>query len=300
MAYIYKITNPENNKVYIGKTVRDYKERWKEHKRDRNKEPYKNWHLYRMLNRVGPENVIWEVIEENIPNDKVEEREKYWISYYDSFKNGYNETSGGANGTKYDYEEVLTYWLNEGKRNFVQTAKYFNANESTINYIIKSFGYSSRTPAEVAIENSEKKKRSVNQIDLSTGEVLRTFNSLSDASIYLSNCKDLAKTISSVASGRRPSYKGYGWQYTEDIGKPIILNKQIKSIYLPEYDLLFENALKAAQWFIKNNLTRSKNPRQVEASITYAIHHSGYYQKVKIEQKEKIIYTYYKENSYDE
>ena len=62
----------------------------------------------------------------------------------------------------------------------------------------------------------------------------------------------------------------------------------------------FENALKAAQWFIKNNLTRSKNPRQVEASITYAIHHSGYYQKVKIEQKEKIIYTYYKENSYDE
>ena len=44
MAYIYKITNPENNKVYIGKTVRDYKERWAEHKRDRNKEPYKNWH----------------------------------------------------------------------------------------------------------------------------------------------------------------------------------------------------------------------------------------------------------------
>ena len=42
MGYIYKITNLINNLAYIGQTVRPYKERWADHKRDRFKEPYCN------------------------------------------------------------------------------------------------------------------------------------------------------------------------------------------------------------------------------------------------------------------
>ena len=140
MGYIYKITNPENQKCYIGKTTRDYKDRWAEHKRDRFKQPYCTWHFYRMLNKVGPENVLWEVIEENVPNELIDSREQYWIEYYDSFKNGYNETTGGSKGTKYNYQDILQYWLTEGDRNFVKTAKQFGANESTISYIIISLG----------------------------------------------------------------------------------------------------------------------------------------------------------------
>ena len=64
MGYIYKITNTTNNKCYIGQTNRSYKERWQEHKRDKNKEPYKDWPLYRMLNQVPEELVSWEVLEE--------------------------------------------------------------------------------------------------------------------------------------------------------------------------------------------------------------------------------------------
>jgi hypothetical protein len=65
-----------------------------------------------MLNKVGLENTKWEIIEE-IPNDQLNEREKYWIEYYNTKENGYNCTYGGQNGTKYNYEEVLDYWLNK-------------------------------------------------------------------------------------------------------------------------------------------------------------------------------------------
>ena len=57
MGYIYKITNKKNNKSYIGQTSRSYKDRWADHKRDRFKEPYCNWPLYKMMNKVGLENV---------------------------------------------------------------------------------------------------------------------------------------------------------------------------------------------------------------------------------------------------
>ena len=62
MGYIYKITNKENGQGYIGQTSRSYKDRWAEHKRDRFKEPYCNWPLYKMINKVGIENINWETI----------------------------------------------------------------------------------------------------------------------------------------------------------------------------------------------------------------------------------------------
>ena len=294
MGFIYKITNPINNKCYIGKTTRNYKERWAEHKRDRIKEPYKNWHFYRMLNKIGPENVIWEVIEE-VPNEQLDEKEKYWINYYDSFKNGYNETRGGSNGTKYDYNEVLNYWLNEGDRDFTKTGRYFNADVTTITYIVKSFGYKARTPKEIAKTNAKNKNRPVNQIDLNTGEVINTFYSCENAAIEVFKNIKVSRTIWATINGFRPSYKGYCWQYTEDIGKPILLNKQIKNIIIPEYNLTFNNLRDAAAWFIENKLTRSSSVAQVASSISYALTHSGVYQKIKVVQQEKIIYSHYKE-----
>lgn len=294
MGYIYKVTNPENQKCYIGKTTRDYKERWAEHKRDRLKQPYCTWHFYRMLNKVGPENVLWEVIEEDVPNELIDSREQYWIEYYDSFKNGYNETTGGSKGTKYNYQDILQYWLTEGDRNFVKTAKQFGANESTINYIIKSLGYEARTPKEIAIANAVGRNRPVAQIDINTGEVVNIYYSCEIAAKAMGDIT-MSRSIWGVLNGHRPTYQGYAWQYEEFIGSPINLNKQIKTIILPEYNLSFENLQEAAKWFINNNHTRSKQVDQVAKSISYAIAHSGVYQKIKVEFQDKIIYSHYKE-----
>ena len=89
--YIYKITNKINGKCYIGQTT-DYKRRFQEHKscgygNENNKL------LYYDFKKYGIENFDFEVIEEK--TEKYNEKEKYWISYYDSFENGYNMTEGG-------------------------------------------------------------------------------------------------------------------------------------------------------------------------------------------------------------
>lgn len=98
MGYIYKITNKINNKVYIGQTtLKRASDRFTRHK-------YQATHLeldkgvsyiHRAMADSGIDNFEFTVIEE-IGNDKLNEREKYWIQQYNSLApNGYNLTSGG-------------------------------------------------------------------------------------------------------------------------------------------------------------------------------------------------------------
>lgn len=291
MGYIYKITNKLTNKVYIGQTTRHYRERWKEHLRDRNKLPYCNWPLYRMLNSTPSEQISWEILEE-VDNELLNEREQYWISFYNSKEDGYNCTTGGHNGTKHDYNKILEYWLNEGKRTYSVTAKAFNTTPGYISQIIRSLGYTTRSKEEINASAHDSTKKEVNQIDLLTGRVINTFDSITEAGALTSGNSSI---IGRVCTGQRQSSGGYGWQFVEDIGKPIILRASGIPVYLPDYNLFFSTIAECAQWFINHNLTRSKNNRTVSRGINYALNHSKKYQNVRLEeqQKERKIYTYY-------
>ena len=244
-----------------------------------------------MINKVGLENITWEVIEE-IPNELLNERECYWINYYNTKNNGYNCTYGGNNGTKYDYNEILTYWLKDGEKNFTKTAKYFNTTKSYISKIIKSMGYNRRSWEEINNNDHNSLKKKINKIDPKSGKVLKTYDSISEAAIDMGD-KKYSKTISAVCKGKHPTYLGYCWQYIEDIGKPIFLNKQQKTILLPEYNLEFNTLNDCAKWFINNKISRSKSITTVAGSIRYSLNHSKVYQKVKIDEKGKVVYTYY-------
>lgn len=80
--YIYKITNKINGKSYIGQAF-DYKKRWKEHIN------HKAYAIGAALELYGVENFDFSIIEyTNNYND----REKYYIKYYNTFRNGYNLT----------------------------------------------------------------------------------------------------------------------------------------------------------------------------------------------------------------
>lgn len=100
---IYKITNKLNNRCYIGQTT-DVKRRFSEHKaRGYGRE---NSILYRAFDKYGLDNFTFEVIESDIEN--YNEREKYWIAYYNSYEDGYNMTPGGENPpVKYGEEHVF-------------------------------------------------------------------------------------------------------------------------------------------------------------------------------------------------
>lgn len=90
MIGIYKIQNKINGKIYIGQSVNITRRLW-EHKTFKNAKP-ENIDYY--IQKEGIENFKYDIIEE-CEKDSLIEREKYWIQYYDSYNNGYNQTLGG-------------------------------------------------------------------------------------------------------------------------------------------------------------------------------------------------------------
>ena len=93
---IYKITNIINNKCYIGQS-RNIHNRWHDHKTVNSKDKEYEYPLYRAFRKYGLNNFTFEIIEFVDDVSLLNEREIYWIKYYDSYYNGYNLTSGGNN-----------------------------------------------------------------------------------------------------------------------------------------------------------------------------------------------------------
>ena len=88
---IYKVTNKINGKVYIGQSV-DIGRRWRQHMTAED-----DFYFHKAIQKYGVENFEWEVIEQ-CKKKELDEREIYWIEYYDSFNKGYNCTKGGDVG----------------------------------------------------------------------------------------------------------------------------------------------------------------------------------------------------------
>ncbi|MBQ9441872.1 MAG: GIY-YIG nuclease family protein [Selenomonadaceae bacterium] len=88
MAVIYKITNLENGKIYVGQTVQ-FEKRMKQHQHS------KKTGVDAAIKKYGWENFSVEILEE-CPEEMLDEREIFWIAKLNSmFPNGYNLTSGG-------------------------------------------------------------------------------------------------------------------------------------------------------------------------------------------------------------
>ena len=99
--YVYKHTL--NGKSYVGYTSTTIEERLERHIADAIKG--KRFHFQNAIRKYGSENIITECLEEiNTDNKQVaEDREKYWIAYYDTVNNGYNMTDGGTGGNTWQY-----------------------------------------------------------------------------------------------------------------------------------------------------------------------------------------------------
>lgn len=89
---IYKITNINNNKVYIGKTT-NFISRWRTHaKRGCGLERISG-QLYDAMFEDGLENYMWEIVEV-CQKEEQTQKEKDWIRFYKSNEYGYNQKVG--------------------------------------------------------------------------------------------------------------------------------------------------------------------------------------------------------------
>ncbi|MEG2246489.1 MAG: GIY-YIG nuclease family protein [Peptostreptococcaceae bacterium] len=100
---IYKITNKINEKVYIGQTIRNFKNRYNG---DNMKSVFHHTHNEYLREEILEYGTINFLLEQNYDvaysQDELDIKEIYYIDLYDSInlKKGYNKTTGGKKGYK--------------------------------------------------------------------------------------------------------------------------------------------------------------------------------------------------------
>lgn len=102
---IYYIKNKINNKYYVGQ-AKNIKRRWNREKQElRRDDNAWNIHLQRAWRKYGEDNFEFFIIETCMP-EQLDEREQFWVSFYDSYNNGYNQSlgGGGVSGWKHTAE----------------------------------------------------------------------------------------------------------------------------------------------------------------------------------------------------
>jgi len=95
MAFIYKVTNKVNGKLYVGQTRCQFSKRKREHINDAN--IGRGYKLENAINKYGKDNFIWEILYETENIEELDPKEIFFIQKYkaNNKKYGYNSTEGG-------------------------------------------------------------------------------------------------------------------------------------------------------------------------------------------------------------
>lgn len=105
---VYLITNTINNKKYIGITTRNISDRFKEHCKA-------NSYIGRAIRKYGENNFSIEVLDIAHSKEELFDLEVKYISNYNSYRDGYNQTIGGDGAS---LVEDLELKLTNKQKNF--------------------------------------------------------------------------------------------------------------------------------------------------------------------------------------
>lgn len=220
LGVIYKHTNKYNYKSYIGQTINIPAYRWNKG------EGYKDSPLfYNAICKYGWESFIHEIIESDVPIEKLNKREQYWIDFYktNQREHGYNLTSGGTGKLSKEQKEhrkqKLQEWRNQNpeiaQKSIDSMQQYWkNHPEEKQKVLTKaqqaSQEYWKNHPKEkqqIMLTMREKAKQT-NIKPVKCIETNKTYESAREASrqtgIHYSN-------IGKVCSGKQKTAGGYHW-----------------------------------------------------------------------------------------
>ena len=108
VIYAYK-KKSSNKIVYVGQTNNlEYR-----HKQHIKYDPYNsntkeyNYPLSRGIRKYGEEEYELIILEDNLLQEQLNEREIYWITFYNTYFDGYNQSTGGVNPVKPIFNDKL-------------------------------------------------------------------------------------------------------------------------------------------------------------------------------------------------
>ena len=212
MAYIYKISNDFDNKIYIGKTTRNVATRFEEHFK---KTSGCNSYIDNDMAKKGIEHFSYEIIEE-CSIDDMNEREKYWISYYHSYikdplcQGGYNLTPGGDGRSLSDEQLFNIRQLWEQGLIAAEISRELNISQSTIFHRISQ--YEDFDFEENKIKSNKWCWKAISQYTID-GEYIKDYDSIAQAAreMKISNSGEIHQAIN-----KHTICHGYRWTYKNE------------------------------------------------------------------------------------
>ncbi|TDE47206.1 endonuclease [Flavobacterium rhamnosiphilum] len=209
---VYKVTNQETGKAYIGVTTRTMEER----KADHIKKASKGMGSYfqSAIATFGPAAFQFEQIDTATSSNELAEKEKKYILQYDSKENGYNSDSGGGfKKTVYQFDldgnlvasfdglKEIESTLGHDKR------RISNASITATVWRGSYWSYSQNSTFKPSIDSRKKK---VSQYSLD-GNLLAQYISVAEAS----KISGISKTcISRCCRNVREQSGGFIWNYS--------------------------------------------------------------------------------------
>lgn len=239
LGRIYIIKNTCNDKVYIGQTTRTIEARWADHIKNAIHNYQSSMIIYRAMRKYGVEHFFISILEDNIEKQDLNEREKYWIHYYNSIRpNGYNIRDGGDDsGRKEVYKiDPTTNEIVECYGSATAAAEANNLDLSSLSKICRREGNSCGgykwtykeyyDKGYLASIKTKAAKQPVYQVDPYTKEIINIFESISEAARYVNVNQS---GISNVLSGKNHTAAGFGWCYVNEYKNyhPLTKTKQV-------------------------------------------------------------------------
>lgn len=267
MNDVYLVTNIVNDKKYVGITCRGYMVRFKEHIDEALDGSTVIFH--NAIRKYGPENFKVELLETDVSDKDIEDKERYYIKKYNTFYisgSGYNMTEGGGGMTGYKHttlakkkihnsllghifpksrnEKIKQAMLGreykpEWKRALSESRKgRFTGTDNPF------YGkhHSDVTKKLISDRNS---KYTILQLDLTTYQILHEFKNLNDAGRWVvannlskADYTTCALRIGEVCRNSNVSCTAYGyhWKHGEDQSTKCKVEDELPSEAQPTVD----------------------------------------------------------------
>ena len=212
---IYLIENKVNGNKYVGQTVMPLNKRWLAHIQE--SKTFSERPLYRAMNKYGLDNFNIKILEETT-EDKLAEREIYWIEHLNSYNRGYNATTGGESNK--NIREDVRDKISQSMSNLSRSDEW----KENISIGLKN-----------KLERGEKwgmflqknpggshAKRKIQGVNITTNEIVE-FDSMRQAALKITGNERYTGNISRAA---KEGFVAYGYKWTKldnrQVIKPVV------------------------------------------------------------------------------
>lgn len=205
--FIYKATSITTGKVYIGQSCQTLEKRMSQHLYKATSDYDPNNHFHNAIRKYGFQDFVFQIIEDDITSNEIlNEREKYWINYYNSYYDGYNSTLGGESGLRRD-DLVIAALFHDGYTT-KEICEITGHDRSTIYNSYKVNGLQEENNKRKNEKTKLRCSERVEQYGLD-GKYIKTYESATAAGQELGN----QSAISAVCRQENSALSAYGYLF---------------------------------------------------------------------------------------